>query len=742
MQFKPYLGFGYLKKELATIFQRKYLLEDTFAGLTVTCIAIPLSLAIAMASGVEPGLGLISAIIGGIIAAFLGGTRLAVTGPAAAMAILIASTVETYGLTGLLITGIICGILQILFGVLRLGHYTKLVPIPVIIAFTAGIGFIIFVGQLPKAMQLPTPDQNHVIDVIIHIGKYFREMNPIALAIALATLAILKIMPLYFPTLPNALIAVAIPSLIVYFVGIPGIKLIGAIPHTLPIPHLPNFATIRNWSDLIISSFTIFGLASLETLLSSSSVDNMNSSGDMHNSNQELIGQGAANTAVALFGGLPVTGVIARSTLNIEAGAKTRRSAIIHSLAILAAIYFFPGLIEKIPVATLAGVLFSVTLSMMDWRKFYHFWKTDRHEAIICLTTFLAIIVTDLIKGVQAGIMIAFLILAIRMLKNKTNIHLWTNQMVMRIELSGALAFWSFNHLNKLRAHIKKYPKLRFVIFDFSGLHDLDSSGAIHLINVSNLITAGEIKVIFHALGQKEIQLLKKSSALPIFWMETHSENEITEILEKSGVPDLAQDALRHSIQKALIGATMHHTHHSTHIPLQTQKPHTLLITCSDNSLNPNVFLSKGPGDLFIVRNIGNIVPPYTVAATYSETAAIDFALNNLGIRNIVICAHTECAAIKAVTKANGTNNSNLNGWLKLIGDSFVKHTPKNDSDSIKINMLRQVENLKTYPLVIDLLAKNQLTISALMFEVHSTTMLEWNDKTSGFTPWTTPLQI
>lgn len=193
MQLKPYFGMTYLKKEFATIFKRKYLVEDLFASLTLTCIAIPLSLAIAMASGVTPGLGLVSAIIGGIIAAILAGTPLAVTVPAAAMAILVASIVETYGLSGLLVTGIICGLLQVLFGVLRLGHYTKLVPLPVVTAFTAGLGFIIFIGQLPKAMQLPAPDQNHVIDVIIHIGKYFKDMNPIALTIALSTLAILKI---------------------------------------------------------------------------------------------------------------------------------------------------------------------------------------------------------------------------------------------------------------------------------------------------------------------------------------------------------------------------------------------------------------------------------------------------------------------------------------------------------------------------------------------------------------------
>lgn len=175
-----YFGFNYLKAELAPAFKTKYLREDVFSGLTVACVAIPLSLAIAMASGVDPGVGLISAVIGGIIAAIFGGTSLAVTGPAAAMAIIIASNVEQHGLTGLLIIGLICGLLQFICGILRLGRYAKLVPLPVVAAFTAGIGFIIIIGQLPKALQLPAPDQNHVFEVIQHIGTYIDTMNPMA----------------------------------------------------------------------------------------------------------------------------------------------------------------------------------------------------------------------------------------------------------------------------------------------------------------------------------------------------------------------------------------------------------------------------------------------------------------------------------------------------------------------------------------------------------------------------------
>lgn len=722
---KLYFGFSYLKGELAPMFRKKYLQEDIFAGLTVACIAIPLSLAIAMASGVEPGVGLISAVIGGILAAVLGGTSMAVTGPAAAMAVIIASNVEQYGMTGLLIIGIVCGILQILFGVFKLGRYAKLVPLPVVAAFTAGIGFIIIVGQLPKALQLPAPDQNHVFSVIQHIGTYIETMNPIAFGLALMTLATLKILPRFFPKAPTPLIAVAIPSLIVYFAGLKNITLVGSIPHSLATPHLPNFSQISNWNDLFMSAFAVFALASLETLLSSSAVDSMGK-GDMHNPNQELIGQGAANLGVAIFGGLPVTGVIARSSVNIAAGAKTRRSAVFHSIAVLAAIYLFPGLIEKIPVAALAGILLSAGISMINWKEFVHYWRTDRSEALIYLITFIAIIATDLVEGVQAGISVAFLLVAIRMLKTRANIRLWTNQVVMRVGLTGGMTFWSFGRLNKLEEYVLEHTGLRFVVFEFNEVSGLDSSGAGHLITTAQTIASGGIKIIFHGLSQEQENIINANTQGEPVWSYTHTESEIKVILEASGVQHSAKDVLRHGMQKYLVDFAKERKQLISTLA-QGQNPHTLLITCSDSRLNPNSFLSSGLGELFIVRNVGNVVPVYESNSQHSEVAAIEFALGSLEIRNIVICAHTDCGAIKSVLGGGCNDDSGLSNWLKRIRIGYGENLPDNVSDGVRFNLLNQINNLKTYPVVNKLLAEANLGISAWVYDVSTADMMEWS---------------
>ena len=722
-----YFDINYFKNELKSMLNVKGLNQDIFAGLTVACVAIPLSLAIAMASGVGPGVGLISAIIGGIVAAIFGGTRLAVTGPAAAMAILIANTVQTYGVTGLLIVGCICGFLQLLCGIFRLGRYAKLVPLAVMSAFTAGIGFIIFIGQIPKALQLPAPTENEVVSVIGHIGAYITTMNPMAFVLALLTLVIIKVLPKYFPKIPTPLIAVAIPTGLIAVFGIQNIQVVGSIPHNLLLPKLPDFSTIKDWVGLLEAAVEVFLLASLETLLSSSAVDSIGS-GDLHNPNKELIGQGLANASVALFGGIPVTGVIARSSVNIAAGAKTRRSAIIHSLVIIAVVYLCPNLVEIIPVPALAGILLGAAISMMDFREVITFWKTDKSEVVVYVVTFLAIVTTDLIQGVKAGIFVAFVIVAIRMLATKADIKLWTNKKVLRIGLSGNMTFWSFETLDKICNHVGTHKNLKFVIFEFDELKGMDSTGAFHLVNIVKVIKTYGAEVILHELNAEQNKMLEIACPGAKPYIATVTESEIKDILEHANIEHSATDLLKHGMEKFLGNHAIDKKELIDNLA-KGQKPHTLLICCSDSRVNPNEFLSAGLGELFIVRNVGNVVPEYNATNyPYSEGAAIEFALTTLGIRNIVICAHTECGAIKACLSEHEIESIGLKNWLQIIKDGFKKRIPSDAYQGVKFNLLNQIENLKTYPLVDKLLKKQELTISAWVYDVKTAHILEWSD--------------
>lgn len=708
------------------MFKSQYLLNDLMSGVIVAIVAIPLSLAVALASGVNAEVGIISAIVGSIVAAIFGGTTLAITGPAVAMTVLISQCIEQYGLSSLLVMGLICGLLQIIFGVLGFGRFTKLIPTPVVSAFISAIGFIIFFGELPKAFEPQEPTQQSIFYVFDHLGIYAHHLNSAVFLICFLTIIIVAILPRFLPIALSSILAIIIPTTIVYLFHI-NVPTVGLIPHTIPV--LPNFTQIKDWHNLISSSLAVFAIASLETLLSSNAVDNT-TKGKPHKANQELIGQGFANIAVALFGGIPVTGVVARSAVNISAGAKTRRAAIFHAITIILLIYFAPQIIEIIPIAVLAGILLVAGLRMINVRDLFNYWKNDKFDLFIYAVTFITIVSSDLVDGIQAGLILALIIAAIRLLATKSSVRVWSNKSVIRISLSGNMSFWSFETLADIEAQILNQPELKFVVFEFEDIQGMDSTGALHLNNTAKEISEHSINVIFHGTTEAQQRLLANAlnqETRP--YNLTITENDIKVLLEQDGITHLATDILKHGISK-FSGKYAKEYKQLIDTLAQGQKPHTLLITCSDSRLDPNAFFSSSLGELFIVRNVGNVIPEYSSQNKYSEAAAIEFALGALEIRNIVVCAHTECGAIKASIKYFGQHtHSGLDNWLQLIKDGFHDHAPNDADGGTRLNLLNQIAHLKTYPIVKELLANNKLTISAWVYDVHHASILEWNGR-------------
>lgn len=419
IKIKYDFGIRHLLPEWKEIFSTKYLKEDLIAGVIVACIAIPLSLAIALASNVPPATGLVTAIVAGIVCAFFGGTKLAVSGPAAAISVLIASNVDKFGMNGVLIIGLICGLLQVFSGIVGIGQVMKFMPVSVIGGFTAGIGAIILIGQLPRALGLQIPNQEHIIDVVFQIGHLFKQINLGAVTLAVIAFVIIQFLPKITNKVPAPLLAIIVPTILLFILPFGTIDVIGEIPRSLPLPSLPSISK-SDLSTLFLAGVAVYLLASLETLLSSSAVDKMVKV-QKHDSNQEFIGQGFGNIASALFGGIPVTGVIARTALNVKVGAKTRRAAIIHSLVLLACVFIFAPWIKYIPISALAGVLISVALHMLDIKAFFELFRISKQDAYIFLITFVMIIYAGLLVGVQAGVLMAAVI---ALLKRKKSKHL------------------------------------------------------------------------------------------------------------------------------------------------------------------------------------------------------------------------------------------------------------------------------------------------------------------------------
>ena len=727
------LGVPRLLPAWKKMFSREYLMEDLFAGMTVAFVAIPLSLAIALASGVSPGIGLITAIIAGIICALFGGTPLSVSGPAAAMSVLIADVVQKYGVESLILIGATAGIMQLSSGMLGLGKFSRYVPLPVIAGFTAGIGAIILMGQLPRAFGIMPPPESDILSVITHLKDYLHDINGTCIFLVALTLGLIHGLPKLFPRIPAILPSVVIVTLIAWMFDLNNVPLIGSIPDTLPTPQIPRFTQI-SFQDLIFNAFIIYLLASLETLLSSSALDKISKS-EKHDSSQELIGQGLGNIAVSLFGGIPVTGVIARSATNVRSGAKTRRASIIHSGMLLITILFASSLISKIPVAALAGVLFSVAFSMINHKEFKALWKTTKNDAIIYGVTFITIIFVDLLAGVQAGIIAACLLGLIRATKTHFYITAHADEDLIRLSLVGPLTFLATPKIADLQKQLATTHANQTVLMDLSHIRNLDMSGADAIIQLYQDCQSKNINFYIKGLPRRFESLMQMcGGAVLLNERYLVSEHELR-TKAKTLAPKSSYGRLIHGFKRFYI-QRQHEDKRLFETISTKQDPHTLFITCSDSRIIPSLITSSDPGELFIVRNIGNYIPAWSSEILSSESAAVEFALSNFDITDIVICGHANCGAMKACQIHDMTANhtSPVDAWIEKIRKQLIFDADTSVNQLAQKNVLNQIGNLRLYPVVQEKIKNSSLRIHGWFYDFEQSMVYEWNQQELKFT--------
>ena len=390
---------------------------DAIAGLTVAIVALPLSMAIAIASGVSPERGLYTAIVGGTLISTLGGSRFQIGGPAGAFIVLVAATVARHGLEGLLIATFLAGLILVTIGLLRLGTYVRFIPFPVTVGFTAGIAVIIFASQIKDllGLTLSGPEPGALWPKLVALSLALPTMNPGAVGIALITIGAIVTIRQLRPGWPALLIAVSIAAIIAALAHVPvetiGTRF-GGIPRSLPAPHLPPLSLAGIMAVLPDAvSFALLG--AIESLLSAVVADGM--SGRRHRSNCELVAQGIANMASSCFGGICVTGTIARTATNVRAGAKSPISGILHALFLLAFMLVAAPLASFIPLAALAGVLATVAWSMAERHAFASLLRANWGDAAVLLSTFLLTIFVGLSEGIVVGFSLGALLFLNRM---------------------------------------------------------------------------------------------------------------------------------------------------------------------------------------------------------------------------------------------------------------------------------------------------------------------------------------
>ncbi len=547
---KKFLGPGsflgidwpYLLAEWQSMFNRGSIVSDIWAGITVALVALPLNLALAVAAGVEPGVGITTAIIASVIASLFGGQRYAITGPAATMAVVLLQISQTHGIAAVWLVGIIAGLLQFFAGALRFGKLMSFIPMPVIVGFTNAIGILIIFNSLANFMGIPKQPIAHVgelpplaghplvpefiEDVVGLLWHVFvrHEWNIYAVIIGFLVVMVALLSPKITKAIPGQLIAIVVVSLIATIFGydIPRIIDISQMPRSLPSPIIPNLP----WQDiqtLFTSAITIFLLGSIESLLSASVADGMTMS-KKHHSDQELIGQGLANMIVPLFGGIPVTGVIARTAINIRAGARTRLSGVIHAAVLMGLSMIFAKQAEQIPLSALSGILIIAGVRLLEWDSTKRIWYASKAEGMVTIITTLVSVFVDLTAGVMTGLLLTcglFIrqISAIKVIpqqydpNRRTNIRLPipTCKFVRTFLVDGPLFFGAAERFVETVSYTQN---LKVVILHMKSVHIMDLTGAQTVLAINDQLHRGNVRLVLAELSDQPLEILEKIGAL------------------------------------------------------------------------------------------------------------------------------------------------------------------------------------------------------------------------------------
>ncbi len=524
---------------------------DVIAGLTVGVVALPLALAFGVTSGVGATAGLVTAIVAGIVAAVFGGSNVQVSGPTGAMAVVLVPIVARFGAEAVIPVAIMAGGMVIAMGLFGLGRAVAYIPWPVVEGFTVGIATIIFLQQVPLAVNVPKPPgENTALVAIKAVQAADWSTAAYSLGIVAFVVAMMIGLPRIRKSFPASIVAVVLATVLVSALAW-SVMTIGPLPGGVPTPHIPVIDTATT-SALFSAALAVAALAAIESLLSARVADGMTGTSHLE-PDRELFGQGLANVASGIFGGMPATGAIARTAVNVRAGARTRMSAIVHSVVILLVVAFAGSLVSRIPLAALAGVLMVTAVRMVDRHAVSSILRSTRSDALVMILTAAATVVFDLILAVEIGIAVAA-VLALRAVAKSSTLEAEqediVDQAMDRItdddesallhehiavyRLDGALFFGaSQQFLDEFTA----IADVRVVILRLGGVRVVDASGGHALDEIISGLRGRHVTVLLCGVGPRLRQVLGALGTLGALESEHHV---------FTALPDAIEHAQRH----------------------------------------------------------------------------------------------------------------------------------------------------------------------------------------------------
>ena len=528
-------------------YDKSQFVKDVTAGIIVAIIALPLSIALALASGVGPEAGIFTAIVAGFVISALGGSSVQIAGPTAAFATIVAGIVARDGMDGLVIATVLAGVFLILMGICHFGSLIKFIPYTITTGFTSGIAVTIVIGQLKDFFGVTYPEGVRPIETVEKLAAFLENIgtvNPAALIVGAVSLAILIISPYIFKKIPGSLIAVIVGILMVKFLPLK-VSTIGnlyTISNALPSFHLPavNFEIVQ---AAIPNAFTIAILAAIESLLSCVVADGMING--KHRSDMELVAQGAGNIASALFGGIPATGAIARTAANIKNGGRTPVAGMVHSITLVIVLVVLMPYAGMIPMPTIAAILFIVAYNMCQWRTFLQLVKTaPKSDILVLVVTFVLTVLFDLVVAIEIGMILACL-LFIKRMSEETKAESWVytdddtvavNENLRKLpaeirvyEVSGPLFFGASDAIE----HIVVEESAKCLVLRMRAVPALDSTAMNALTALTKTCESKGVTIVFSHVNEQPMKVMKKAGFVALAGEENFCPN-ITAALERA----------------------------------------------------------------------------------------------------------------------------------------------------------------------------------------------------------------
>jgi carbonic anhydrase len=716
------------------------------ASLVVFLVAVPLSLGIAFAAGAPIVAGLVAAVVGGVVAGLCGGSPLQVSGPAAGLTVIVADTIDRFGWQTTCAITALAGLVQILLGLSRVARAALAISPAIVHGMLAGIGITIVLSQLHVVLGGST--QTAPVDNLVELPAQVVSASGAPTAVGLLTLGVLVVwgrLPAAVRTVPGPLAAVLGVTVLTAVTGmsLDRVEVPDNLLHLELVPAFPD----GHWGAFVLAVLTIAVVASIESLLSAVAVDKLHT-GPRANLNRELIGQGAANIVSGGLGGLPVTGVIVRSSTNVASGARTRVAAVLHGIWILLFVVLLAGLLREIPLAVLAGLLVYVGAKLVDLDQIR---AVLRHgDLLVYLVTVVGVVGLDLLTGVLLGVGVAALLTLRRLLW--AGIRAERDGDGWRIVVEGALAALSIPRLSSVLATIPRDATVTLeLVVDYLDHAAFDTLSAWQHAHeqAGGTVFVEEIGHPWFARGKAGSPTVDRAAARRAAprWFAPWSEWQRA---ASDTATDLSVPAQRSAPpESSILRGTAEYERRVARLVLPTLRrladvhtPETLFLTCGDARIVPNVITTSGPGDLFTVRNIGNLVPAGTDS---SVAAAVEFAVGTLGVREIAVCGHSSCGAMKALVGGLPAGAPALSSWLRHAAPSLLRfrteaaltvddRAPAAEWDRLALhNVLAQLDRLRSHPTVATAQRKGELRLIGMYFDVAAARVYLHDPTTNNF---------